>query len=104
MYTMNTRLPSTLGNLALELVALLAAVPHAVVTRQLAITAALVDVALLAVQIAVTAEETVGDTGALAGGLDAVTGSELSISVGTGDGEGGESSRDGEDDGELHGE
>ena len=54
--------------LALKLVALLAAVPDAKVAGLAPIATALVDVALDAAQVAVTAEEPVGDARAAATG------------------------------------
>ena len=54
------------GDLALELVALLAAGSDSIIARQLSITTALVDVALFAAQKSITAEEPVGDSQAVA--------------------------------------
>lgn len=60
--------------LALELVALLAAVADSILARQLSVTTALVYIALLAAQKSVTAEQSVGNSQAVAGGLGAGTG------------------------------
>ena len=67
---------------ALERVALLAGLTDAVAADLLAITATLVDVAPLAVEQAIAAEEAVGDASALALGLVVAAGALWAMRVG----------------------